>query len=183
MRFTTADLELMPDDGKRYEIIDGELYVSSSPSWEHQEVSLAIAAALQEWSLRTKLGRTGATPGVIFSDDEAVIPDIVWMSNARLRSTLRTGHIYGTPELVVEILSPGASNERRDRDVKLKLYSRRGVNEYWIVDWPSRAVDVYRRTGEGLDLAAHLAGGDTLTSPLLPGFSVQVSSLFLDPPA
>jgi Uma2 family endonuclease len=83
----------------------------------------------------------------------------------------------------VEVLSPGATNERRDRDAKLNLYSRRGVDAYWIIDWRTRNVDVFRRTGEALQLASSLRAGDVLTSPILPGFSVEVDRLFSDLPA
>jgi len=80
--------------------------------------------------------------------------------------------------LVVEVLSPGSVNERRDREVKLKLYSRRGVSEYWIVDWQQRKVEVYQRQQMALHLLATLYATDTLTSPLLPGFACPVVTLF-----
>jgi Uma2 family endonuclease len=88
------------------------------------------------------------------------------------------GHLTVAPELVVEVLSPGSSNELRDRDVKLSLYSRIGVDEYWIVDWRARVVEVYRRLGAELQRVATLTGDATLTSPLLPGFSCPISSLW-----
>ena len=82
------------------------------------------------------------------------------------------------PELVIEVLSPGGTNERRDREAKLKLYSRRGVLEYWIVDWRTRQVEVYRREDLALHLVATLHSTDMLTAPLLPGFSCEVATLF-----
>ena len=88
------------------------------------------------------------------------------------------GKLHAAPELVVEILSPGATNQRRDREAKLKLYAREGVGEYWIVDWRTRGVDVYRRTDERLQAAATLTDADTLTSPLLPGFAYPVGDLW-----
>jgi Uma2 family endonuclease len=91
------------------------------------------------------------------------------------------GHLRAAPELVVEVLSPGAANERRDREKKLALYSRQGVEEYWIVDWRARAVEVHRREGAALRLAATLRDDDQLTSPLLPGFACPISQLW--PPA
>jgi Uma2 family endonuclease len=78
----------------------------------------------------------------------------------------------------VEVLSPGARNERRDRDLKLKLYSRQGVQEYWIADWLLRTIQVYRRQEAELRLVATLRGDDVLTSPLLPGFSCPLPSLW-----
>ncbi len=182
-RWTSADLEVLPDDGKRYEIIDGELYVSRQPHWHHQETCGRIFAALLAWSSQTGAGETNIAPGVIFADDDDVAPDVVWISTARLASGLRDGKLYVAPELVVEVLCPGTANERRDRDAKLKLYSRRGVDEYWIVDWRTRTLAVFRRQGGTLELTQQLGTGDKVTSPLLPGFSTLVDSLFADMPA
>jgi len=71
------------------------------------------------------------------------------------------------------------ANEQRDREVKLKLYSRQGVLEYWIVDWLSRTLQVYRHADAALELVATLAGDDLLSSPLLPGFSCPLSKLWI----
>ncbi len=184
LRWTSADLELLPDDGKRYEIIDGELYVSKQPHWDHQVICGQLFVLLQGWSLHTGAGRANIAPGVIFDDDDDVAPDVVWASAARLATALTAdGHLHAAPELAVEVLSPGATNARRDRDVKLKLYSRRGVDEYWIVDWPARTLTVYRRSGDALRQIATLAGHDTLSSPLLPGFSASLDQVFAGVPS
>ena len=76
----------------------------------------------------------------------------------------------------------GSTNEQRDREAKLKLYSRRGVLEYWIVDWRLHQVEVYRRAGMGLELVGTLRETDTLTSPHLPGFADSLLQLFPDVP-
>lgn len=182
-RYTSADLELIPAvEGKRYEIIDGDLYVSHAPSYEHQDTSGAIYEELQVWSRASGLGRAVMAPGVIFAEDDDVIPDVMWMSWDRLRTGRDTaGHFVVAPELVVEVLSPGSGNERRDRQVKLKLYSRQGVHEYWIVDWQRREIKVYRRSEQALTLVATLVDGDVLETPLLPGFSVPIARFW--PPA
>jgi Uma2 family endonuclease len=104
---------------------------------------------------------------------------VVWVSQARRATALGPeGHLHAAPELVVEVLSPGGANERRDREVKLKLYSRRGVLEYWIVDWRTQQIEVYQREQLALRLIATLYPTNTLTSPLLPGFVCQVATLF-----
>jgi Uma2 family endonuclease len=178
-RFTSADLELLQHDNKRYEIIDGELYVSSQPSWSHQTLSSRINTALQVWSYQTGAGQPAPAPGLIFSDDNDVAPDLIWISNERLAGALdAAGHLHTAPELVVEILSPGLKNERRDRSAKLDLYSRRGVNEYWIADPAHSTIEVYRRQHAALHGSATLQSGDTLETPLLPGFSVPLDQLF-----
>jgi Uma2 family endonuclease len=180
VRFTSADLEAFPDnDGKRYEIIDGELYVSKQPSWEHQIICAGILVPLDLWNRETGAGIVNLAPGVIFADDDDVAPDLVWVSAERLPVLLGTDrHLHAAPDLVVEVLSPGSANERRDRDVKLRLYSRRGVREYWIVDWQRRQIEVYRRADATLHLVTTLLDSDRLESPLLPGFSYPLTELF-----
>ena len=183
-RWTSADLELLQHDDKRYEIIDGELYVSTQPTWDHQRASVRISAALERWCEETGNGQVTTGPGLIFSDDNDVAPDIVWISSERLAGALdAAGHLHVAPELVVEILSPGARNEQRDRDAKLGLYSRRGVHEYWIADPRRRAIEVYRRRDAALHLVATLEAGDTLESPILPGLREPVGRLFRRPVA
>jgi Uma2 family endonuclease len=88
------------------------------------------------------------------------------------------GHLTAAPELVVEVLSPGIENERRDREAKLKLYASRGLQEYWIVDWQRQQVEIYRRQLIGLQLVGTLLSTDELTSPLLPDFTCSVAQLF-----
>ncbi len=179
LRFISADLEAFPDDGKRYEIIDGELYVSKQPHFYHQVVCTQVSSKLQQWSEQARDGQAVVAPGLIFADDDDVAPDVVWVSSERKSATLgEDGKFHAAPELIVEVLSPGAANEKRDRDAKLKLYSRRGVGEYWIMDWRRRSVEVFRRKTARLVLTATLADSDTLTTPLLPRFACRVSELF-----
>jgi Uma2 family endonuclease len=180
VRWTIADLELFAGDrANRYEIIDGELFVTRAPHWKHQNSCVNIGAVLKDWSDRSGLGETAITPGIIFSDADSVIPDVVWASKERLAYLLdEAGHLTGAPELVVEVLSPGKSNEHRDKEAKLKLYSVRGVLEYWIFDWQVRKVEVYRRDRGSLKLAATLFEQDELTSPILPGFNCAIDKFF-----
>jgi len=179
LRWTSRDLEAFPDNGKRYEIIDGELYVSKQPDYWHQLACGTVFASLQDWSKASGAGFPNIAPGIIFAEDDDVAPDVVWISKSRLAGVLGDdGKLHAAPDLVVEVLSPGTANEHRDRDVKLKLYSRRGVREYWILDWRARQIEVYRRKRAQLRLHATLIEGDALDSPLLPGFSCTVSELF-----
>lgn len=180
-RFTSRDLDLMPtNEGWRYEVIDGELYVSKMPHAFHQMVAFNAAAALEAWGRRTGAGRAFTAPGVIFSEDNDVGPDVAWVAAERLPTMMdQAGHFRDAPDLIVEVLSSGRRNEARDREEKLQLYSRRGVAEYWIVDWRARVVEVYRREGEGLLLVSRLGEGDAIESPLLAGFGCPVGELFV----
>jgi Uma2 family endonuclease len=179
-KYTSRDLETLPDvEGKRYEIIDGDLFVSKQPSWDHQFAAGEVHRALQNWSHSSGLGWAVQAPGLIFDDDDDVVPDIVWVSHQRRRSGLDSaGHLRIAPELAVEVVSPGSRNEQRDRAFKLTLYSRQGVREYWIIDPRQRMVQLYRREDQMLELVATLWSADTLTSPILPGFELPVADLW-----
>jgi Uma2 family endonuclease len=178
-RWTTAELELLPDNGNRYEIIDGELFVTRAPHWKHQKVITRLIQSLAIWSSQSKLGEVVTTPGLIFTDDDNVIPDLVWISTDRLARVLdESGHLLAAPELIVEVLSAGTDNERRDREVKRKLYAIRGVQEYWIVDWRRQQIEIFRRDKDGLPLVATLLSSDSLSSPLLPDFAQFVAEVF-----
>jgi Uma2 family endonuclease len=181
LRWTPNDLAALPEtlDDTRYEIVDGELFVARQPTFEHQYACSVLTAALHTWSDTSGLGVGTVTPGIIFAEDEAVVPDVVWISRQRLREIIGVdGKLHGPPELVIEVLSPGRSNQQRDRDAKLRLYARRGVDEYWIVDLERRNVEIFRRDGPALSNAGLVALTEELRSPLLPGFAHPVASLF-----
>lgn len=179
LRWTIADLDLLPDNGTRYEIIDGELFMTRAPRWKHQKVANNICAALNNCAELATLGEATTTPGIVFSEADNVIPDVVWASYTRLETLLdEAEHLTGAPELIVEVLSPGADNERRDREVKLKLYTLQGVQEYWIVNPRLQQVQIFRRQRAILELVATLLIADEITSPLLPGFSCPVAAFF-----
>jgi Uma2 family endonuclease len=153
--------------------------VSRAPHIRHQGVGGRIYASIFNWSEKTNLGQPFMTPGIIFSDADNVIPDVVWISNERLEQLVdEEGHLTGAPELIVEVLSAGNTNERRDKEAKLKLYSIQGVKEYWIVDWRLRQIEVYRRENAQLVLVATLIENDKITSPILPGFHCNIQQFF-----
>jgi Uma2 family endonuclease len=179
IKWTTRDLEVMPDDGGRYEIIDGDLHVTRSPHIRHQGVATRISTRLEVWSEATGLGRSFQTPGLVFTPTDAVIPDVVWASNRCLAIGIDDkGHFTLAPELVVEVLSAGKENQQRDREFKLKLYSIHGVQEYWIGDWQAQTIAVYRRSDGMLQLVGTFSQNDRLTSMLLPEFSLEIASVF-----
>jgi Uma2 family endonuclease len=177
---TNSDIEAMPDDGNRYELIDGELFVSTAPSVLHQRCLMRLALALARYFEEHPIGEVLPGPGVIFDDYNGVIPDLIYCSFEREAEVLAGGDRFcGAPELVIEILSPGSSNEKRDRTTKRQLYSKRGVSEYWIVDPAGKAIEVYCSSRRHrLELVATLRGKEELTTPLLPGFGHRVSRVF-----
>ena len=177
--WTIYDLEVLPENPAiQYELIAGDLLVTRTPHYRHQHICSRVAAALELWSEKTGLGLTIINPGLIYSEIDSVIPDVVWVSNNRLAQIEDdSGHLTASPELVIEVLSSGKQNERRDKETKLKLYSIQGVQEYWIIDRFKRQMEVYRREQNQLTLTATLMDQDEIYSTLLPEFSCRVSFL------
>lgn len=175
--WTIYDLEVLPDNPAiQYELIAGDLFVTRTPHYRHQHLCLRVAAALEIWSEKTGLGLAIINPGLIYSDIDSVIPDVVWVSHSRLAQIEDdSGHLTGSPELVIEVLSSGKDNERQDKETKLKLYSIQGVQEYWIIDRFKRQMEIYRREQNQLSLTATLMEQDEIYSTLLPNFSCIVS--------
>ncbi|MEH1969744.1 MULTISPECIES: Uma2 family endonuclease [unclassified Nostoc] len=180
VHWTIHDVELLPEnEGTRYEIVDGELFVTRAPHFKHQQTCGRIFQQLNIWSDFSGLGEAVINPGVLFSESDNVIPDVVWATKETLAVMLdEGGHLTGAPDLVVEVLSASNSDQRRDKEAKLKLYSSRGVKEYWIADWRSRKLEVYRREQNQLKLVETLFSSDIIISPLLPGFSCTVNQFF-----
>ena len=118
---TVADLDVTPDDGNRYEVIEGELFVSCAPGISHQRIVHNLQMALGSYLVRNPIGIVIPAPGVIFSELSGVIPDLVYVSQARQQEIAAGARVTGAPDLVLEVLSPGAENARRDRIVKLQL--------------------------------------------------------------
>ena len=132
--WTVEDLDRLPyDEWNRYEIIDGELLVTSAPHGDHQQTAFRIAQRSDNWSEETGIGEVYEAAGVIFTIDNSVQPDVLWVSDERkARLYDEAGHFTGAPELVVEILSSGTQNEKRDRETKRRAYEKyggRGVSD------------------------------------------------------
>lgn len=175
LKYTHADLMQMPEDGKRRELIDGELYVTPSPVNYHQKILLNLTGAFWKFLESHPLGELRFAPlDVILSEHDVVEPDLLFVLNEH-RDILQDW-VRGVPDLVIEILSP--STEARDRGIKLKAYARHGVGEYWIVDPNAQIIEIYRRAAEGFHLSGTWAKGLSVETPLLLGFSLPVASVF-----
>ncbi|MDJ0510163.1 MAG: Uma2 family endonuclease [Crocosphaera sp.] len=179
--WTIADLEGLPDNSNRYEIIDGDLFVTRAPHLDHQDIAGNIYAELRNWSRKKRLGKAFMTPGIIFSETDAVIPDVIWISYEKLNKfTDESGHITVAPELIIEVLSTSEKDIKRDCQTKLKLYSIHGVCEYWIIDRKQQLIEVYRRDQGILKKVMTLYHADKLTSLLLPNFCCNIEEIFKD---
>lgn len=181
---TYADYMALPDDGKRFELIDGELYVTPSPTYWHQKLSGGIYVQISNYLQAHPIGEVLIAPfDVILNPEEtrAWQPDVVFVANER-RHIIKERNIQGAPDLVVEVLSPGTDD--RDLGIKKRAYQESGVNEYWVVWQTIPRVEVYRLNEAGRYGDPHLLEeDDTLTTDLLPGFSLEVSRLYAGRPA
>ncbi|HEV2350964.1 MAG TPA: Uma2 family endonuclease [Terriglobia bacterium] len=175
IRLTYDDYCLLPSDGKRYEIIEGELFVTPAPNFLHQIIVTRLTRYLSAFVEDNQIGLVFVSPfDVVFSQFDVVEPDVLYVSKAR-SSVLTDKNVQGSPDLVVEVLSPGTA--KIDRTIKLKLYARFGVEEYWIIDPEGPAAEVYRHQKGSLELAATLDAHGLLASPLFPGFSLPLQKL------
>ena len=174
-KYTHADLLSFPEDGKRREIIDGEMFVTPAPKSPHQFILWNLTGAFWDYLKERPIGRVMISPmDVIFGEFDVLEPDLCLVLNER--RDIITDWVRGAPDLVIEILSP--TTAARDRGVKLRTYARFGVKEYWIVDPEARAVEVYLLAQEGYELVRTFQQTDTLTSVLLPEFALPVSAVF-----
>ncbi len=174
-RLNYEDYCLLPNNGKRYEIIDGELFVSRSSTREHQNTLTNVLLHLTKFVKDHVLGWVCLAPfDVVFSPYDVVQPDILYVSKDRA-SVVTEKNVQGAPDLVVEILSE--STAKTDRTTKLKLYARYGVAEYWVIDPAMCSVEIYWLAPGGYELATQLDSSQTLTSPLFPGFALPLSKL------
>lgn len=179
VKLTYDDFVLFPDDGQRHELIDGEHYVTPSPSIGHQRISGRLYLALANWLETHPVGVVFYAPlDVVFSHYDIVEPDLLYLSNERAATVLTPLHARGVPELVIEIGSP--STRKRDATIKHRLYERTGVSEYWIVDPEAETIRVHRRSGDTFEKPLELSrkAGDVLTTPLLPGLATPLATIF-----
>lgn len=167
---TYQDYAALPDDGRRYQILDGELCVTAAPGSRHQEISGNLFATLYAYVKTHGLGKVLPAPlDVILSDTSIVQPDVVFVAADRLVRVSARG-IEGAPTLAIEILSPTTAtlDRRRKRD----LYARHGVTYYWIVDGDARTIEMYRLAGETYELLARVTGDVPVSVEPFPGLSL-----------
>ncbi|HEY3131123.1 MAG TPA: Uma2 family endonuclease [Acidobacteriota bacterium] len=176
IQFTYDDYLLFPYDRNRHQIIEGEHYLTPSPALYHQDISRNLQRILVEFVEGHNLGKIYDAPvDVVLSDINVVVPDLVFVSTARA-SILLEKYIAGPPDLIVEILSE--STKKIDRDLKLKLYAKFGVAEYWIVDPKGKTVIVHRLAEGGYSEAKSFAGSEELVSSTFPGLRVPLALVF-----
>ncbi|MBA2449155.1 MAG: Uma2 family endonuclease [Chloroflexi bacterium] len=177
VRFRADDIWDTPDDGDRYEVIDGRLYVSPPPILVHQNASgvlyFYLVQHVRQWRLG---GKVYAAPvGVVLDDENGLQPDLVYISRERAGILAERG-IEGAPDLVVEILSP--STRGRDRGIKMRRYAAAGVSYYWVVDPRTRTLEEYLLVEQGYELVGSHGPGSIFRPALFPGLEIPIDDLW-----
>ena len=184
IRYTVDDLDFMPEDDNRYELIGGKLIVSHAPHLDHQKLASNLHIEFGIYLRKNPIGIIVETPGIIFSLDDAVIPDLVFATHETIEKTVIgegkkfEGKFNAAPELLIEILSYGKKDIERDRVHKRELYGKYRVKEYWVVDGMFNTIEVYRLTAEGLDRIKRFEIYESIETPLLPDFSLKLTDIF-----
>ncbi len=175
----SADLYLATGDTRprRTELINGEVYVNS-PTALHQLIISYLVVELTLWTRSGPgRGRVPLTMDSRLTDKDVFAPDVLWLRDGRLAADIP--FLDGPPDLVAEVRSP--STWKRDLGIKKDRYESAGLPELWLVDTSRNTVLVYRRSNPDavqFDIALQFEQGDTLTSPLLPHFELDVTALF-----
>ena len=177
-KLTYEDYLTFPNDGRRHELVDGEHFVTPASTTRHQRIVGRLYFELQSHLIAHPSGEVLLSPyDVVLSALDVVEPDLLYVCREN-ESRITEANLQGPPDLAVEVLSE--KNRRHDEVTKRKLYERAGVKEYWIVDPEIEMIKVHRLAGGALSRVAELSrdGGDRLSSPLLPGFSMELQKLF-----
>jgi Uma2 family endonuclease len=171
------DYQRLPDDGKRYEIIKGVLYVANAPSIEHQFTVSEIHFALKLFVREKQLGQVFTAPLEVHLSEisRPVQPDVLFISTAR-QPPFGAKIFEGAPDLIVEVVSP--SSIRLDRKTKFDAYEAAGVAEYWIVDTKTRSVEVYTLARGEYAVHGQYTGDEVIASALFPELQIKTSLLF-----
>jgi Uma2 family endonuclease len=168
------DLLAIPSDGKRYELLDGEVSVTPAPNPVHQRLVLALAMRFVEYFHALGIGEVFVSPiDVILTDRDVVEPDVVVVG--RPDQVSQRG-IEGSPLLVVEVLSP--STREHDRTVKAQRYARLGVPHYWIVDPETQRVECLREHAGSYEPVLVAERHHTLAHPDWPTLAVDLEALW-----
>ena len=174
-KLTYADYLEMSDD-ERYELLNGDLFLSPSPSELHQFLLSVLHLRIGSFARDRNLGKVYFSPfDVVLSDTDVVQPDLLFISSDRIE-IITANDVQGAPDLVVEILSPGTAD--RDRTLKLDLYAKHGVKEYWIVDPDARTIMVLLQGENRFEVSGIYGDEQSLESPTLGGFTIALKDIF-----
>lgn len=173
---TYDDYLTLPADGRRYEIIEGELYMTPAPVTEHQRILGRLFRLLDEFVRKNNLGEVFVAPtDVVLSMTDVVQPDILFISKGHSHIITKK-NIISAPDLVIEIISEGT--ETIDRTMKKTLYEKYGVKEYWIVDPETKTIECFSLKEAKFTLVGSYTTSGSCESALLEGLNVELKEIF-----
>jgi Uma2 family endonuclease len=178
-RLTTYDnYRHLPDDGKQYQIIGGELFMTPAPTTIHQRVLLNLFRIIDPHVIKNKSGEIFMAPvDVILSMTDVVQPDLVFVARERI-NIITEKNIVDAPDLVVEVISE--NTESIDRNKKHSLYEKHGVKEYWIVDPSEKTIEQFVLKENSFQRQASISGNQNLSSVVLDQITVSANDVFAD---
>ena len=177
VQFLATDIWDTPDDGKRYEVIDGELYVTPPPVWKHQNGLANLFSILTGFIRAHDLGKIIPAPlGVILDEHNGLQPDLVYISRERLNSVVTERGVEGAPDLVVEVLSP--STRARDTGIKMRRYAAAGILHYWQLDPRNDSLEAYRLSEQDYEQIGRFGPGSVFRPELFPGLEIPIDELW-----
>jgi len=175
-KLSFEEFRQLPVDGKRYELVRGEVHVTPAPATRHQAVLQNLSGNLWPFVIKNRLGEVWAAPlDVRLAGETSLQPDLIFISNERA-GIIQEDWIAGAPDLVVEVLSP--STAAYDRATKLPIYAEAGVPEVWLIDSYAKTVELLKLQGKKYLVDSTLAGEQVLTSTQFPGWELPLSQLF-----
>jgi len=176
-QWSYEDYLALPDDGRRYEIIEGVLYVSNAPDIDHQYTVAELVGEIRQFVKAQGLGYVLTAPFEVHLSERSrpVQPDVLFIRSDRWPAS-GAKFFAGAPDLVIEVVSP--SSARSDQFVKFDAYERAGVPEYWIVHPRTHAVQVFTLSGGEYAELGEFVAHEVIQSAVLPGLAIVVSALF-----
>lgn len=174
-RWTAAEYLRLPEGPPYYELEDGELIEMVRPRGKHQKIIGRLFALLDEFVEREKLGEVWPEVAVQLSATRIYIPDLSFLLTENLNRFPEDVTIQGSPDLVVEIVSPSTAS--RDRSQKLRAYYQAGVPWYWLVESDPLLITEYRHTADGYLVNQTATAADEFAPPLFPGLTFRMADL------
>lgn len=173
--WTYEEYARLPDDGNRYEVIGGELYVTPTPRSLHQKVVVRLSQVLETFTVENGLGEVFGPLSLVLGPNDFLQPDLLFVRKERI-GIVKDDKALAAPDLVIEILSPATA--LRDRGLKRERYAHFGVPEYWIVDADARKIEIYRLK-ENSNRPAEIATGSFTWQPVADGPALTLDVPYL----
>ena len=177
-RVSYADLERAPEDGRRYELYDGEVFVVPAPLPKHQVVQSTLTELFRAYARKHGGFAVSSPIDIVFSDYDVLQPDVIYFSPDRAHLVDLNRVIRHAPDLCVEVLSPSTAST--DRDKKMQMFARYGVPAYWIVDPAEQSIEIYELGSAGSELTLTATGADAVSPAGMPGLTFTAGSMFPD---